>query len=240
VGEVKGFWSVVSKRPEVELSEKWEMKCNEIRWSEEMILGEMCLLALVYIYLALCMFYAVRCVVIGFYLLSFNYSTYFLILSLVFSLCSVLVFYWVFVSFRVFFPHFVYSCLFPIFAQGYRPLGAWCVVVVNSLHYYTDGPGIYSRCCHWIFQWHISFQPYHGPGVDSAPSENENIPGGKGGRCVRLTTSTPSRAECNETWEPKPPGTLWASPGLLRDSFSAYTDHCHRVDTQLQAINIIS
>jgi hypothetical protein len=23
-----------------------------------------------------------------------------------------------------------------------------------------------------------------------------------------------------ETWEPKPPGTLWATPGLLRDSFT--------------------
>jgi hypothetical protein len=30
-----------------------------------------------------------------------------------------------------------------------------------------------SRWCHWIFQWHISFRPYRGPGVDSAPSENE-------------------------------------------------------------------
>jgi hypothetical protein len=35
------------------------------------------------------------------------------------------------------------------------------------------GPGIDSRWCHWIFQWHISLRPYHGPGVDSVPSENE-------------------------------------------------------------------
>jgi hypothetical protein len=47
-----------------------------------------------------------------------------------------------------------------------------------------------------------------------------NIPGGKGGWCVRLTTSPPSRAECHEIWEPKPPGTLWATLGLLRDSFT--------------------
>ena len=46
-----------------------------------------------------------------------------------------------------------------------------------------------------------------------------NIPGGKGGRCVRLT-SPPSRAECHEIWKPKPPGTLWATMGLLRDSFT--------------------
>jgi hypothetical protein len=45
------------------------------------------------------------------------------------------------------------------------------------------------------------------------------ILGGKGGRCVRLT-STPSCAECHEIWEPKPPGTLWATPGLLRDCFT--------------------
>ena len=48
---------------------------------------------------------------------------------------------------------------------------------------------------------------------------NENIPGYKGGRCVRLTTSPPLRAECHEIWEPKAPGTLWATPGLLRESF---------------------
>ena len=51
--------------------------------------------------------------------------------------------------------------------------GIWGGVVVKALHYNSDGPGIDSRWCHWIFQWHISFRPYHGPGVDSAPSENE-------------------------------------------------------------------
>ena len=49
-----------------------------------------------------------------------------------------------------------------------------------------------------------------------------NIPGGKGGRCVRLTTLPPSRAECHEIQEPKPPGTLWATSGLLQDSFTFY------------------
>jgi hypothetical protein len=45
-----------------------------------------------------------------------------------------------------------------------------------------------------------------------------NAPGGRGGRCVRLTTSPPSRAECH--WKPKPPGTLWATPDLLQDTFT--------------------
>jgi hypothetical protein len=53
-----------------------------------------------------------------------------------------------------------------------------------------------------------------------------NTPGGKGGRCVRLTTSPTSRAECHEIWETKPPGTLWATPGLLRDCFT-FTSHIH-------------
>ena len=41
------------------------------------------------------------------------------------------------------------------------------------------------------------------PGVDSA-SKNEyhDIPGGKGGRCVGVTTLPPSCAECQEIWEP--------------------------------------
>ena len=32
--------------------------------------------------------------------------------------------------------------------------GAWGGVVVKALHYQSDGPGIDSRWCHWIFQWH--------------------------------------------------------------------------------------
>jgi hypothetical protein len=52
-----------------------------------------------------------------------------------------------------------------------------------------------------------------------------NIPGGKCRQCVRMTSST-SRAECHEIWEPKPPGTLWTTPGLLRDTFTFYFYVC--------------
>ena len=36
----------------------------------------------------------------------------------------------------------------------------------------------------------------------------------RGGRSVGLTNLPPSCAQCLETWEPQPPGTLRASPGL--------------------------
>jgi hypothetical protein len=46
---------------------------------------------------------------------------------------------------------------------------------------------------------------YYGPGVDSAPNRNEYqgyFLGGKGGRCVGLTTLPPSCADCHDTWKP--------------------------------------
>jgi hypothetical protein len=42
---------------------------------------------------------------------------------------------------------------------------------------------------------------------------------GKGGRCVGLITLPPSCTDCLEIWEPQPPGTLRACPGMYRDSF---------------------
>ena len=44
--------------------------------------------------------------------------------------------------------------------------------------------------------------------------------GGKGDRCVGLTTLPPSCADCLEILEPQPPGTLWACPGLEWDCFT--------------------
>ena len=50
---------------------------------------------------------------------------------------------------------------------------------------------------------------FHVPGVDSATkNEYQDIPGGKGGRCVGVTTLPPSCAECLEIWRPYLPGPL--------------------------------
>jgi len=62
-----------------------------------------------------------------------------------------------------------------------------------------------------------SFRPHYGPGFDSASNRNEYqeyFLSGKGGRFVGLTTLPPSCADCLEIWEPEPPGTLRACPGL--------------------------
>jgi len=61
------------------------------------------------------------------------------------------------------------------------------------------------------------------PGVDSASNRNEYqeyFLGGKGSWCVGLTTLPLSCADCLEMWEPQPPGTLRACPGLQWDCFT--------------------
>jgi hypothetical protein len=47
-----------------------------------------------------------------------------------------------------------------------------------------------------------------------------NISWGKGGRCVGLTTLTPSCSDYLKIWEPQPPGTLRACQGLKWDCFT--------------------
>jgi hypothetical protein len=89
--------------------------------------------------------------------------------------------------------------------------------LVKALRYKSEGRGFNSRWCHWIFSLTHSFRPQYGSGVDSASNRNEYqeyFPGGKGGRCVGLTTLSPSCADCLEMWEPQPPGALRACPGL--------------------------
>jgi hypothetical protein len=88
--------------------------------------------------------------------------------------------------------------------------------LVEALLYKPEGRGFDSRWSHWNFSL-ISFRSDYVPGVDSASGRNEYqvyFLGGKGGRCVGLTTLPYSCAECLEIWEPQPPGTLRACPGL--------------------------
>jgi hypothetical protein len=67
-----------------------------------------------------------------------------------------------------------------------------------------------------------SFQLYHGPGVGSAPSENEYQEHFLGVKAADAWGWPHHLHVPNvmEIWEPKPPGTLRAIPGLLWDTFT--------------------
>jgi len=64
------------------------------------------------------------------------------------------------------------------------------------------------------------------PGLGSTNSNRneyqEYFLRGKGGRCVRLTTLPLSCADRLAIWEPQPPGTLGACPGLYRNILPCY------------------
>ena len=76
---------------------------------------------------------------------------------------------------------------------------AWGSVVVKAASRKVPG-SIPGRVTGDFFR---SIRQVHVPGVDSA-SKNvyQDIPGGKGGRGIRVTTLPPSCAECLEIWEP--------------------------------------
>jgi len=76
------------------------------------------------------------------------------------------------------------------------------------------------RIYYYLFRYNTienSFRPHYAPGVDSTSKRNEYqeyFLGGKGGRCLGMTTLPPSCADCLEIWEPQPSGALRACPGL--------------------------
>ena len=76
------------------------------------------------------------------------------------------------------------------------------------------------------FSLPLSFRSHYGLGFHSPSNRNEYqeyFLGGKGGRCVGLTTLPPSCADCLEIWEAQPPGTVWACPGLYWNCFTCLT-----------------
>jgi len=85
----------------------------------------------------------------------------------------------------------------------------------------------------------IILPPHYGPGDNSASNRNEYqeyFLAGKGGQCVGLTTLPPSCADCLEIWEPQPPGTLRACPGLQRDCFTFTTEQREPYDSTVGEI----
>ena len=95
--------------------------------------------------------------------------------------------------------------------------------MVKALRYYSDGPGIDSRWCLWIFQWHIPSDRSMALGSNQPPNENayqEHLLGVEAAGEWGWQPHYLYVPNVMEIWEPKPPGTLWATPGLSRDSFT--------------------
>jgi hypothetical protein len=73
------------------------------------------------------------------------------------------------------------------------------------------------------------------PGVDSASNRNEYqeyFLGGKGGRCVRLTTLPPSYAASLAIWEPQTPGTPGPVQACTRIVYLFFTHIFHGLTPQ--------
>ena len=90
--------------------------------------------------------------------------------------------------------------------------------LVDALRYKPERRGFDTLWCQWDFSLTWSFRPHCGPGVDSTTNRNEYqeyFLGGKGSRCVGLTTLPPSCADCLEIWETQPTGILWACPAIV-------------------------
>jgi hypothetical protein len=71
--------------------------------------------------------------------------------------------------------------------------------VVKALRYWSEGPGIDRRLLGIFFRGHRTVPCALG---SASKNEYQDIPGGKDGRCVRVTTLPPSCAECLEILVP--------------------------------------
>jgi hypothetical protein len=161
-------------------------------------------LLFLYIYLLVLYIYIYIYLLIGLYIYIYIYWFYIFIYLWV-------IYIYIFIGFIYIYIYICYIYIYWFYIYIYEVCGS---VVVKALRYYSEGLRIDFRWCHWIFYRKMD------PGLTQplVKMSTRNIPEGKGGRCVRLTTSPPSRDECHEIWEPKLPGTLWATPGLLQDS----------------------
>ena len=91
--------------------------------------------------------------------------------------------------------------------------------MVETLRYKLEGNEFDSRRCYWNVSLTYFFRSHCGSRVDSASNRNvyqEYFLGGKGGRCVGLTTLPPTCADCFEmgAW------TSWNPQDLSRHYFT--------------------
>jgi hypothetical protein len=99
--------------------------------------------------------------------------------------------------------------------------------VVEALHYKPEGSGFDSRLCQLNFSLASTFRPHYDAGVDSASNRNEyqeKFLGGKGDRCVGLTTynlHVPIVLKYGSLKLLEPSGLVQACNGTIRHSMSS-------------------
>jgi len=120
-------------------------------------------------------------------------------------------------------------CLIPSCGQGAEIyISAWQVghtvaQLAEALCYKLEGheyPDGISDGVIGIIHWRNPSAYTMALGVNSASNRSkyqEYFLGNKVGRCVGLTALPPSCDDCLVKWEPQPPGTLRACPGLYRN-----------------------
>ena len=90
-----------------------------------------------------------------------------------------------------------------------------------------------------------SFRPFHGLGVDSASSENEYQEHLLGARAAGAWGWRPHHIHVSnimKIWESKSLGTLWDTPGLLRDcfTFNIHKEKYYHTDTTMKSLGLIN
>jgi len=120
---------------------------------------------------------------------------------------------------KIYLPQYVNKTLFEGSVISW---GIWWLIWLRHCATSQRIAGLIPSGVREIFHWHNpsscclaleSAQPL-------TEMSTRNISWGvKGSWCIGLKTFPPSCAECLEIWEPQPPGTLRASPGLYRECF---------------------
>jgi len=109
----------------------------------------------------------------------------------------------------------MYIAVVPLWGLRWRSWLMFCTTSRNVSGSIPDGVIA-------IFYWHNPSRPTVALGsIWLLTGISTGIfPGGKGGRCVELTTLPSSCAYCLDVWEHLPPGTFRACPGLQWDWFT--------------------
>ena len=102
--------------------------------------------------------------------------------------------------------------------------------ITPTLPYKPEGRGFDSPSDHWDFYWPAPSGRTITLGSTQPLTEisTTDIPWGKGDRCVGLTILPPSCADCQNFWQPQPPGALGEYLSLYRDSFTFHPNLIQR------------